>query len=346
MHRAQQVAMVALAAATAVLGCQLAGCSSDVGTTSIVNCNDAGDAGEGGDAAASDSGTPSVEGSVSPPADSGTTPPVDAGEDVQGTPDSGADAPVDAGASGMDSGMPPVDSGVAAMDSGMPPVDSGVAAMDSGMDATVDSGMQDAGMDATVEAGTDAGPDAAGDAAVEGGTEAGSDGGLTTEGILTGISATGDCSNNGGPTTGCTCDMCAHLNGCIDDTTNGTTGENCEDLTGSADAGPAAGQSDQSLCLADLSCVLPPTGSCARVTSGSTVGAALGPCYCGPAEPGTGCLSATDQNGVCKSAIENGLETTNPGTVATSLASGTSPGATGNKIVKCLISNKCGMCFP
>jgi hypothetical protein len=155
---------------------------------------------------------------------------------------------------------------------------------------------------------------------------------LTTDSVLTAVSAA--------------CDTCAHTNGCVDDTTAGTTNENCDDQTGNATAGPAAGTANKTLCFADLQCVLPPTNSCARVTSGSTVGAAIGPCYCGPAEPGTGCLSATDQNGVCLTQIQNGLETTNPGTISTGLATPTTPGGVANAIVKCLISNKCGSCFP
>jgi hypothetical protein len=155
---------------------------------------------------------------------------------------------------------------------------------------------------------------------------------MTTDGVLNAV--------------GAACDGCAHTHGCVDDTTAGTISENCEDQTGNATAGPAQGSANSTLCFAELQCVLPPVNSCARVTSGSTVGAAIGPCYCGTNEPGTGCLSATDQNGVCRTPMENGLETRNPGTISTGLATPTTPGGVANAIVKCLISNHCGSCFP
>jgi hypothetical protein len=155
---------------------------------------------------------------------------------------------------------------------------------------------------------------------------------LTTEGILKAVAQS--------------CLDCAHTNGCVDDMTNGLTNENCEDQTGTATAGPASGTANQALCLADLSCVLPPANSCARGPSGGHLGAALGPCYCGPADVGVACLSGTAQNGACKTQIENGLETTDPSAISRGLAAPTTPGGVANQIVKCLISNKCDTCFP
>jgi hypothetical protein len=104
----------------------------------------------------------------------------------------------------------------------------------------------------------------------------------------------------------------------------------------SAAAGPATGASREMLCTDALACVLPPgTASC---NTGF-----LNACYCGSAA-NEACLMAGSADGVCKSPIEAGLETTDPVTIAVSFAKTTLGAGAAMFLAQCL-DGTCDSCF-
>jgi hypothetical protein len=108
----------------------------------------------------------------------------------------------------------------------------------------------------------------------------------------------------------------------------------CDDLAGNAAAGPAAGQSKTSLCLALLACELSTT--CAGGVNGTS------DCYCGTV--GDTCFTAGG-DGMCKSDEEKGLESTTPATIEGSYSTTSLGGGRANALVQCLADNNCSACF-
>jgi hypothetical protein len=101
-------------------------------------------------------------------------------------------------------------------------------------------------------------------------------------------------------------------------------------------AGPATGASREVLCTDTLACVIPPgTTSCNM--------GFLNACYCGSAA-NEACLMAGNADGVCKSPIESGLETTDPVTVAVSFTTTTLGAGAAMFLAQCL-DGACDSCF-
>jgi hypothetical protein len=115
----------------------------------------------------------------------------------------------------------------------------------------------------------------------------------------------------------------------------------CEELDGAvADAGPEAGSTRESLCLAALQCILqsncPSSGSLTACFCGTTASAS---CRAGTATP----------NGSCVSEEQNGLETLDASVIYTSLSFGQGVTSTlgagvANRVAGCLFDN-CLTCF-
>jgi hypothetical protein len=188
----------------------------------------------------------------------------------------------------------------------------------------------DATSDATVDRGTDTGSEAASD----GGSEAAADAGTDS---ATPVDAPGDTGPDAGGRTvvgilrtkSPACLTCAQDN-CA------TEMNGCTNVMGNAMAGPAAGVSRQTLCLDTLECVETSNPNCAA--------ALLNKCYCGSAV-GTACLSQGAPDGVCKTALERGLETTEPATIATSFTQQDLGAGAAMFLVQCLNDNQCMNCF-
>ena len=145
-----------------------------------------------------------------------------------------------------------------------------------------------------------------------------------------------------GPDPAAGCYSCLVTADCIDDTVSGDTLHECEDLPGNFTGdGGGAGQSDTSLCVETLSCVL--TSGCANTTNGQSF------CYCGSGGGGpSACASAgAATNGACKSQETNGLfPTANDSTdVLKDFTDTTEPSGMANQIIKCAVSNKCTQCL-
>jgi hypothetical protein len=96
-----------------------------------------------------------------------------------------------------------------------------------------------------------------------------------------------------------------------------------------ADAGPAAGQTRQQLCLDTLSCIVA-TNCAADVPS-------VEPCYC------AACITSTGP-GECRATEERGLETTVPSVVLNAFNDLTLGAGMANSIVQCLLDSNCP-CF-
>jgi hypothetical protein len=141
------------------------------------------------------------------------------------------------------------------------------------------------------------------------------------------------------PTLGCY--HCLSKAGCIDNAT-GDVGNECEDVTGNAVAGPAAGQSRASLCLSTLQCIL--GSSCTTSPPSSPSHPADVTCYCG-ARNGTPCL-ADGPVGACASQINAGLESTDTRENLVTRYTDTKLGAgQANQIFSCAIANRCSSCL-
>ncbi len=107
----------------------------------------------------------------------------------------------------------------------------------------------------------------------------------------------------------------------------------CTTLPGMAKAGPAAGVDKADLCVEVVACVLP-TG-CA--------GLDLGACYCGVDHPDPD--FKCDLPSPCSSALERGLESTDPFTVLLSLTDPTKAGGWALTLMQCLRDNQCADCL-
>ena len=111
----------------------------------------------------------------------------------------------------------------------------------------------------------------------------------------------------------------------------------CSTIPGKSDGGPEAGLSRSQLCAETLECVVS-TGCEALDTS---------TCYCGDVVfiPGA-CEIPTVANGMCKSALERSLETTDPKALLSSLLSTDRAGGWAMLLSRCLRDNQCRTCFP
>ncbi|MET0593642.1 MAG: hypothetical protein ABW133_13140, partial [Polyangiaceae bacterium] len=103
-----------------------------------------------------------------------------------------------------------------------------------------------------------------------------------------------------------------------------------------AAAGPASGTSREVLCTDTVACVFPPA-----VASCGT--GFLNACYCGTAA-NEACLTAGNPNGACKTPIENGLETTEPATIAVAFTRTTLGAGAAMALAQCL-DGVCDACF-
>jgi hypothetical protein len=129
--------------------------------------------------------------------------------------------------------------------------------------------------------------------------------------------------------TSASCLACAREKQCV------VKGKGCEDMEGSADAGPASGKGRSQLCLDTLSCVL--STKCASVGAAS-------PCFCGTALPGQ-CFGDAGPNGPCIKQEQAGMETNDTKNIAVGWLKGETGGARANYLVQCLINNHCNGCF-
>jgi hypothetical protein len=183
------------------------------------------------------------------------------------------------------------------------------ASTDGSVDAYPDSGT-DAGSD------VDAGPDQTD--APEAGEAAAPDSSIDTAAVIVAIR-------------GEDCLACARATLCLADTSG-----NCELFAvQTADGGPAAGESKQSLCREVLSCVL--TSECAVASTG-----VLG-CYCGASMIGA-CVAGS-ANGACKAQEEVALESTDPTVIIPQFMNPAFAGGMANRIVSCMRANGCSACF-
>ncbi|HVW23777.1 MAG TPA: hypothetical protein VHC69_00305 [Polyangiaceae bacterium] len=198
---------------------------------------------------------------------------------------------------------------------------------------------------------TTGGTTSSGGTTATGGTT--SSGGTTATG---GTTSSGGSSGGGGFTTaeqlilqnrGADCLACAQDNapGGPNDP-NGAPGLlELDALTGVASAGPGAGTSNLQLALNELACIFPP-----RTTSPNSCAAgAVSDCYCG--DSGSNC-SGTTADGVCRSQIEAGTETTDFNTLAQQLANPALPGGLSVVLVRSISfgyntlgDTRCGQCF-
>jgi hypothetical protein len=241
----------------------------------------------------------------------------DAGADHAVTPDAGHDVATDGPRDGADAGPD-----VAQMDAA-PDIVQMEAAPDVSQDAAeASSDAKDSSPDVAdvVDSGTDVSDasDAPSDQSADVLGDAG-DAGLTAEAILSGHSAA--------------CLTCAQA-GCAAFLDTGAS--SCTTIAGTATSGPALGQTRSSLCLATLSCVIP--------TVCTTAAGDESPCYCGTML-GSACATPGAANGPCKSAEENGLESTDPNTIMNNFTVTTTGGGRANALVLCLVDNVCDSCF-
>jgi hypothetical protein len=137
------------------------------------------------------------------------------------------------------------------------------------------------------------------------------------------------------------CYTCLVAGGCIDDTTFGDRGNECDDFgTVVFDAGGGAGRSDTSLCLGALSCIL--ASSCASTAPSR--------CYCGSAGVSTACQGNPAPgpiDGPCAAAIADGLGfPPSDGTdITKNLTDKSKPSGLADQIFQCALSNSCASCL-
>jgi hypothetical protein len=122
---------------------------------------------------------------------------------------------------------------------------------------------------------------------------------------------------------------------CIDDTKFGDVGHECEDLSGTIDAGARAGTDDRTLCLDALSCMI--SSSCASMHSG------VAPCFCGAPAPSSASCGA----GACRQPIADGfgVPVSDPGDVLSDFTDRTKPGGMATGLLNCAVNNGCAGCF-
>lgn len=110
--------------------------------------------------------------------------------------------------------------------------------------------------------------------------------------------------------------------------------DNCLNIQGNADAGPAQGRAKSDLCAETLECAI--KSRCVAGGSGKN-------CYCGSAF-GLDCISPK-ANGACKSKLEGSLETTVPSAIAVQYVDEQKGGGAAMQLVQCLINRRCDRCF-
>jgi hypothetical protein len=123
------------------------------------------------------------------------------------------------------------------------------------------------------------------------------------------------------------CITCAHAN-CL------TPIAKCVGAEGIASGGPAKGKPRAQLCTETLSCAIK-----ARCVDDQTTMH----CYCGSAR-GLDCVGSK-ANGSCKSALESGLETTDPGAISTTFGNDKTGGGAAMRLAQCLVDHGCSKCF-
>jgi hypothetical protein len=323
----------------------------------------------GADAGAGDDGG-SVDGST----DDGTA--------VEASTDDGGDAAAgDDASTGDDAG----DAGVGD-DAGDAGVGDDAGDASAGDDAGDDAGDGSTGDDAAeASAGDDAGDASTGDDAADASTgddaTAGDDGSTADAGADVGVDATTDAGDDGGALGPCTtpnqtgcvpcsgnasgvctptearfvqhdiagglatldagatassCYACLVQAGCVDDTQFGDTGHECGDLSATFDAGAQSGTPDTTLCLGTIDCIL--QSSCATSDVAS--------CYCGPANTGSACVTAT-ANGACVQPEVDGLgfPAGDNADVLKNFTDTTKPSGMANQIFLCAATNGCTTCL-
>jgi hypothetical protein len=132
---------------------------------------------------------------------------------------------------------------------------------------------------------------------------------------------------------GAGCLSCAQLN-CSDYLVG--SGVSCQEITGTAVAGPAVGVTRSALCIEELQCVT--TQNCAT--------SSVSPCYCGT---DAACTVDATINGLCKTAAQRSLESTDPVYIALHFGDVSLGGGVANQLATCLISSFCntaGVCGP
>ena len=136
------------------------------------------------------------------------------------------------------------------------------------------------------------------------------------------------------------CYACLEAKACLD-TNQGDTGRECSDSP-STDGGPAA-------CFALLNCIVStdcqgPGGIAGTSDVPSQENVNL--CYCGGANPGSGCLSGVP-NGPCltQEATGLGLPANDASDILLNFFSKTLPGGIANAIFDCSSSNRCTPCL-
>lgn len=146
--------------------------------------------------------------------------------------------------------------------------------------------------------------------------------------------------NSGSTATGCY--SCMVNADCSNDDVSGDSDHECGDLTGNfAGDGGGAGQSDTSLCLATLTCLV--TTGCASATDNEDA------CYCGAGggSPSACASAGAATNGACKTQITNGLyPSPNDSTdVLKDFTDTTEPSGMADQLLHCAIVSKCTQCL-
>jgi hypothetical protein len=127
------------------------------------------------------------------------------------------------------------------------------------------------------------------------------------------------------------CYACLLSAGCIDDTTFGDKGNECDDLSGTFGGGAAT---SSSLCLSTVSCIF--GSSCAA--------SAVSTCYCG-SFAGSACLSAPTVDGACDQSEVTGLGLTSAQDILKNFTNTTLPSGMANQLFQCALSNTCAACL-
>jgi hypothetical protein len=130
------------------------------------------------------------------------------------------------------------------------------------------------------------------------------------------------------------CYSCLLNAGCIDDTTFADTGHECDDLTGTFNAGPQAGTASSTLCLATVSCIFATSCSSSSVST----------CYCG-SSAGSACVNAPTPDGACRTQEVNGLGLSTNQTILQNFTDTTRPSGMANQLFQCAVSNHCAACL-
>ncbi len=300
-------------------------------------------------------GNPSSTGSSS---SGNTTPVVDAAAGT-GAAESGAGSHPDATADAMTTVTMDSSNGNQAVDSpvGTPDTQGGANSDATIVEASIDSAASDGpASDATTADGS-----ASPDSGNQGGSlgpctgagqndcvqcEGNGDGVCTpSEALIVQFDITQGVATAAGPDPMTGCYVCLYNNGCIDDTVNGDTGNECGDLSGTFTNGSGSSVDAVSTCLATLQCTL--TSECGQTNGGLTN------CYCG-AGGGTpsACASPSagpNTNGACKTEDVAGFKDPaddSADIVGKDFTSATQPSGVANQMLACgQVGEHCPQCL-